>query len=401
MPTSRSSPAQIVGTGPWARFDDLRAGGGLRFARPSRVLVAERPAEILDVLAEVERATAAGSWAFGYLAYEAAGALDPALPSRPAPEGLPLAWFGLGAAPVSVPPIAQGAAGRYRAQPWRPAWTPQQHARAVGAVRAKIAAGETYQCNLTVRLHSRVEGDLTGLYADLAPAQGGSHNAYLDLGRWVIASASPELFFEIAGDRLLMRPMKGTARRGRSPAQDHALGEALRTSPKERAENVMIVDLMRNDAARVAETGSVSVPALCRLERYPTVLQLTSDVTARLRPEVGLIDVLRALFPCGSITGAPKRRTMQLIDELEPEPRGVYCGAVGVVGPPDAPIRARFSVAIRTVVADRAAGGAAVYGTGGGITWSSDPAAEHAELLAKAAILDGCTGDVELISRPG
>ncbi|MFC5997033.1 aminodeoxychorismate synthase component I [Pseudonocardia hispaniensis] len=391
---------QIVRTAPWARFDDLRAGTALRCAGPSRVLVAERPTEVLDVLAEVDRATRAGSWAYGYLAYEAASALDPTLPARAGPEGLPLAWFGLCAEPEPVTPIEPRAAGRYRAQPWRPGWTPQEHARAVDAVRAQIAAGETYQCNLTVRLHSRIDGDLTGLYADLALAQGGAHNVYLDLGRWVIASASPELFFEIAGNRLLMRPMKGTSRRGRSPAQDRALGEALRMSPKERAENVMIVDLMRNDAARIAETGSVSVRALCRLERYPTVLQLTSDVTARLRPETGLVDVLRALFPCGSITGAPKRRTMQLISELEPEPRGVYCGAIGLVGPPDAAVRARFNVAIRTVVADRASG-AAVYGTGGGITWSSEPAAEHAELLAKAAILDHRTEQAELISRIG
>jgi para-aminobenzoate synthetase/4-amino-4-deoxychorismate lyase len=202
----------------------------------------------------------------------------------------------------------------------------------------------------------------------------------------VIASASPELFFEWSGDLLRTRPMKGTAARGRTPAEDRALAQGLRSSPKELAENLMIVDLLRNDLSRVARTGGLDVPALFTVERYPTVWQLTSEVTARVRDDVGLLDVFRALFPCGSVTGAPKARTMRLIRDLETGPRGVYCGAIGLVAPPGAAFRARFAVAIRTAVVDRGTG-AAVFGAGGGITWDSDPAAERAELLAKAAIL--------------
>jgi para-aminobenzoate synthetase/4-amino-4-deoxychorismate lyase len=257
----------------------------------------------------------------------------------------------------------------------------------VREVRSRIAAGETYQCNLTTRLTRAADGDPEDLYRDLALAQRGAYNAYLDTGRFVVASASPELFFELSGDRLLMRPMKGTAARGRTVAEDERIVARLRSSPKERAENVMIVDLVRNDLARVAAAGSVRVPRLLHAERFATVHQLTSDVTARLRPGVGLTGIFRALFPCGSVTGAPKARTMELIRDVEDSPRGVYCGAIGLVAPPGAPQRARFSVAIRTVLVDRERG-SATYGTGGGITWGSRPAAEYAELLAKARVLD-------------
>ena len=251
-----------------------------------------------------------------------------------------------------------------------------------------------------------VRGDPFGLYRDLALGQRGAHNAYLDLGRFAVASASPELFFERRGDQILLRPMKGTARRGRHLREDEVLAQRLRHSAKEQAENVMIVDLLRNDVARVAETGSVAVPALFTVERYETVLQLTSDVTARLRPGTGLVELFRALFPCGSVTGAPKASSMEVIRSLEPTPRGVYCGAIGLVGPPDAPVRARFNVAIRTAVVDTETGDA-VYGTGGGITWDSEPAAEHAEVLTKTAVLVGppagvrAAGDHAVRTAPG
>jgi para-aminobenzoate synthetase/4-amino-4-deoxychorismate lyase len=256
----------------------------------------------------------------------------------------------------------------------------------VATVREHIAAGDTYQCNLTDRLRTTVGGDAQALYARLALAQRGAYNAYLDLGRHVVASASPELFFEWAGDEVRTRPMKGTAPRGRTTAEDAQQTHLLRTSAKERAENLMIVDLLRNDLGRIADVGSVRVDELFSLERYPTVWQMTSQVSARIQPGIGLLDLFRALFPCGSVTGAPKRRTMQLIDALEPSPRGIYCGAVGLVAPPTAPFRARFNVAIRTVVLDRPSG-RAVYGAGGGITWDSDAGRERAELHAKAAVL--------------
>ncbi|SHK49530.1 para-aminobenzoate synthetase / 4-amino-4-deoxychorismate lyase [Pseudonocardia thermophila] len=380
--------------GSWARFDDMRSGRALAFTGPFRELVARHPDEVRPVLAEVARRTAAGEWAAGFVAYEAAPGLDAALRTHPPQEGLPLVWFGIGPAPVEVDPVALPPAGPgWR---WTPRWDADRHARAVQAVRERIAAGDTYQVNLTMRLEAPIAEHPRRLYARLAHAQRGAHHAFLDTGRFAIAGASPELFFELRGDHVLMRPMKGTARRGRTTAEDAEIVAALRASSKERAENIMIVDLVRNDLARIARTGTVRVPALVRPEKYETVHQLTSDVEARLLPGAGLVDVFEALFPCGSVTGAPKAATMDIIAELEDLPRGVYCGAVGFVAPPTAPVQARFSVAIRTVVADRLRDHA-VYGSGGGITWSSDPAAEHAEVLAKAAVLDVQPEDVHLI----
>jgi para-aminobenzoate synthetase/4-amino-4-deoxychorismate lyase len=361
-----------------ARFDDLVAGRAWAFPPPYRVLTTSRAGRVADVLAEV---AASGDWAYGYVSYEAAAGLDPALPVfAPAADDPPLVWFGLCGGPVEVPVLSPAAAASAR---WTPDWTEQEHAFAVRAVREQIAAGETYQCNLTSRLRADFEQNPFDLYAALATAQRGAHHAYLDTGRFVVASASPELFFDWTGDRIRTRPMKGTAARSDDPAEDRSRAAALRSSAKERAENVMIVDLLRNDLARIAAVGSVEVPSLLALERFPTVWQLTSEVTARLRPSCGLVDVFRALFPCGSVTGAPKAASMRVIRSLESGPRGVYCGAVGMVAPGR---RARFNVAIRTAVVDRAAG-TAVYGAGGGITWDSSPAAEWAELLAKAAVL--------------
>ncbi|OHV36642.1 MULTISPECIES: aminodeoxychorismate synthase component I [Pseudofrankia] len=371
----------------YARFDDLSAGVAWEFPRTAFTLEAARPGDVTGLLADVEAAAADGWWAYGFVAYEAAAGLDPALAVDAPVPGLPLAWFGVSPPPRLVPPVRASDLGAYRVGEWAAAWDEDEHTARVEAVRREIAAGETYQCNLTTRLTAETEGDERSLYADLALGQRGSYNAYLDLGRFAVASASPELFFETSGRAVRMRPMKGTARRGETPAQDAAIVAALRASEKERAENIMIVDLVRNDLARVATTGSVRVTSLCRAERYETVHQLTSGVAAALRPEAGLVDVFRALFPCGSVTGAPKARTMELIRELEDGPRGVYCGAIGMVAPPGAAsFEARFSVPIRTALVDRAAG-LATYGAGGGITWSSVPAAEYAELRAKAEIL--------------
>ncbi|MBY8863383.1 aminodeoxychorismate synthase component I [Nocardia sp. CA2R105] len=343
-------------------------------------------AEVAPLLQEVQRATREGWWAFGFLAYEAAAGLDPDLSVHEPADGLPLAWFGITTAPERTSIIRAPAHRAFDVGEWRCDWGPDEHRNRVEAIRRYIAQGEIYQCNLTTRMTAPVVGDLTQLYARMAIAQGGAYNAYLDLGRFVIASASPELFFDATGNQLTMRPMKGTARRGRTEVEDREIVARLRSSEKERAENIMIVDLVRNDLARLAVTGGVRVTALCRTERYGTVHQLTSDVVGRLRPDVALPEIFGALFPCGSVTGAPKHRTMQIIRELEADPRGVYCGAIGVVAPSATGIRARFNVAIRTLVADRDRA-MSTYGTGGGITWDSRADAEYDELTAKAAVL--------------
>ncbi len=294
---------------------------------------------------------------------------------------------------MAVPPDR----GRdYSLEPWQPSWTPAGHRADVERVRDHIAAGDIFQGNLTGRLRSRVSGDLTQLYADLVHNQRTRFGAWLETGSHVLASASPELFFEWSGDRLLTRPMKGTAARGRTTAEDEQVVAALAASTKERAENIIVVDLLRNDVSRVADVGSVAAPVLCRPERYETVWQLTSDVVGTVPASTPLVDVFRALFPCGSVTGAPKPRAMEIIRDVETSPRGVYCGTIGWVAPPGEPVRARFSVAIRTSVVD-CSDGTVTYGTGGGITWASDPVAELAELDTKAAILHRPYREVQLI----
>ncbi len=381
---------------PTARFDDTLTGRTWGFAAPREQYVAREVADVAPVLDKVARASARGAWAFGYVGYEAAPGLDPGLPVREPIAELPLAWFGVADAPVPTHPLAADPEPAHAGREWSVDWDAARHREAVQAVKSQIAAGETYQCNLTSRARGRVD-DPERFYADLALGQRGSYAAYLDLGRFVVASASPELFFETGQGQVRMRPMKGTAARGRTTAEDTDRLGVLRASPKERAENVMIVDLVRNDLTRVAETGTVVTRSLCRVERYETVFQLTSEVTAQLRPDVELVDLFRALFPCGSVTGAPKPRTMALIRDVEDAPRGVYCGAIGMVAPPGAaPFDARFSVAIRTALLDRRSG-TAIFGTGGGITWSSEPAGEYREMRAKTRVLDERPADFHLI----
>ncbi|MDN5900629.1 MAG: chorismate-binding protein, partial [Brachybacterium sp.] len=353
---------------PVARFDDVAAGRSLQFSRAERVIRAHRPEQVRPALAEVEEAVAGGAWAFGMIAYEAAAGLDADARVHAPQEGLPLVWFGIAEAPdEQVSPLTTGEG--FEIASWVPDWTSAQHAARVDAVRAAIAEGVTYQCNLTTRLRSRFTGDAFGLYGELAHRQRGAHHAFLDLEEHTVVSASPESFLSWQDGRLHAAPMKGTAARGQGPVQDRAAREALRASEKDRAENVMIVDLLRNDLARVCEPGSVQVTDLLRAEQYPTLWQLTSSVQGRPRPGTGLVQMLEALFPCGSITGAPKLSTMGLIAELEDAPRGAYCGALGYLAPGPVP-RARFNVAIRTVVID-GADGSAVYGAGGGVTWAS------------------------------
>lgn len=380
----RRLPAPPLTPVPAARFDDLVAGCATELDGFRSALVARHPHEVVPVLARVEEHAAAGRWVAGFVAYEAAAGLDPALavdpPAGPG-DGTPLAWFGVFARRRPAAALTPSPPGGPTPD-WNLDTGPAEHAALVGRIRDHIEAGDVYQCNLTARYRAGLEGDPFALYRDLALAQGGGHCAFVDTGEVAVACASPELFFERRGDVVTTRPMKGTARRGRWPAEDDAAGTALAASAKDRAENVMIVDLLRNDLGRVAAFGTVAVPALWTLERYPTVFQLTSTVTARVRPGTSLVDLFGALFPSGSVTGAPKRRAMQLIAEVEASPRGVYCGAVGLVGPDGA----RFSVAIRTAVVDRRRG-TAVYGAGGGIVWDSEPAAEYAELASKAAVL--------------
>jgi para-aminobenzoate synthetase/4-amino-4-deoxychorismate lyase len=365
----------------------------LIFRDPREVIRADRPGEVRTALERVGRAVGGGRWAAGMMAYEAAAGIDPAFGGRAdAPlGGLPLVWFGIYDAPQALdePPPPADADG-FRLSPWRPSLTPGDYAAQLERIRAWIAAGDTYQVNFTYPLRARFEGDPLALLAALGRAQPTGFGALLRLPDHLIASASPELFFAQEGDRVLARPMKGTARRGRWPEEDARRAAALTENAKDRAENVMIVDLLRNDLGRLAIPGSVRVEELFAVERYPTLLQMTSTISART--EADPVAVLEALFPCGSVTGAPKIRTTRIIAELEDAARGIYTGAIGWIAPGR---RARFSVAIRTLQVDleeeASAGeslhGQATFGVGGGITWYSDPQAEHREALTKAAMV--------------
>ncbi len=349
-------------------------------------VVAAEPGDVPAVLAEVEAAVAGGLWAAGLVAYEAAPGFDPAMTVVAGPQGgTPPAWFALYEERGPAPAIER-VAGEYQLGEWAASVDAKRYAAAVGRIREHIAAGDTYQVNYSMRLIAPFAGDPEALYRDLASAQSGGYGAFLDLGdRWVL-SASPELFFEWRGDMLTTRPMKGTAPRGRWPEEDERRRRGLLASEKDRAENLMIVDLLRNDLGRVADFGTVEVESLFAAEQFDTVWQLTSTITGRARVGIGVADVFKALFPCGSVTGAPKIRTMELISELEAVPRGVYCGAVGFMAPPGAVgPRAAFNVAIRTVEID--GDGRATYGVGGGITYDSTGAGEHEEALVKAAVL--------------
>ena len=354
-------------------------------------VVAHQREEVLPALAEVERAVARGWHAAGYLSYEAAGGFDPVLKTRDGPP--PLLWFGLFDERQRVAAGSLTPRGEYSLSPWQPSIPRSTYDEAIGRIRAYIAAGDTYQVNFTFRMRADFSGDDRAFYRDLCQSQRASYCAYLDLGRYRILSASPELFFSLRDGVLTARPMKGTRPRGRWPEEDEELAAALQSSEKDRAENVMIVDLLRNDLGRVSEMGSVAVPRLWEVERYETVLQMTSTVTSRMRHGVTLRELLTALFPCGSVTGAPKVRTMQIISELEDSPRGVYTGSIGFVSPGP---EARFSVAIRTVWLDTI-GGRAEFGVGGGITFDSSPQGEYEECVTKARVLTERRPDFALL----
>ena len=377
-----------------ARFDDLTRGGtSFRLVEPVGVFEATRPDEVVGVLDAAEGAAARGLWVAGFVAYEAASGLDPSLQvrSREATDPfarLPLAWFAMfEQREDTVLPEPQGDPEVGHPGAWRPSVGRDAYDLSIASIHERIAAGDTYQVNHTIRLRSQVQGDDRGLYRDLCYAQRGAYAGYLNLGRYRVLSASPELFFRRDGDTLTTRPMKGTAPRGRWPDEDAAIADALRGSVKDRAENAMIVDLLRNDMGRVARPGSVRWSDVFGLERYETVWQLTSTVSCTARADVGLVDLFRGLFPCGSVTGAPKVETMRIIAGLEDSPRGVYCGAVGYLAPEGSGHpQARFNVPIRTVLVD-ADTGAAEYGVGGGITWDSRAGSEYDEVVAKARVL--------------
>jgi len=337
--------------------------------------------EVIPLLRGAEAAAKDGLWAALALSYEAAPAFDSALKVQPSSE-FPLAWMGVFQEPSSTD-FNSIPNSPFRISEWEPQIDRREYRQAILSIRDFIERGDTYQINFTFPLRGCVVGDSFSCFRAIAESQGAAYSAYLDIGSHRILSFSPELFVERRGNDLMTRPMKGTLARGRWLEEDCERVEQLRGSPKDRAENVMIVDLLRSDLGKVAETGSVKVTELFAVECLSRVLQMTSTVTAVQRPDVTLVDILRALFPCGSVTGAPKCRSMAIIKELEHRPRGVYTGAIGFMGPNGDAV---FNVPIRTLAVD-VRDGAATFGVGGGITWDSTTEGEYEECCLKAKFL--------------
>ena len=373
---------------PFVLLDDAQAGGaGARLYRaPVEVIEARAAADVRPALAALREAKARGLNAAGFIGYEAGAAIEPRF-AVTAGGPTPLMWFGLfeeyeTSDAAGVAALLPDPAGAWASTP-QPAIQRSDYDERIARVLDLIAAGDIYQANLTFPAEVRIAGDPIALYARLRQQAQARYGAIVRTGTELILSLSPELFFRLDGDRLLARPMKGTARRGATPDEDRIARTVLAGDDKQRAENLMIVDLLRNDLARVARPGSVAVPAMFTIETYPTIHQMVSDVTADLAPDLDAIDAIEALFPCGSITGAPKLRASEVIAAVEQAPRGLYTGAIGRI---DAGGDAAFNVAIRTlsIAADKTR---ATIGLGSGIVADSRADEEWAECLAKGAVV--------------
>ena len=356
---------------------------GLRhlFTKPIKELKTRDIDQVETLLREVEAYQEAGFYAVGYVSYEAAPAFEKKLAVHPAPlMGEYLLYFTIHQEVETLPFPEDYEAVDLPAN-WKEEVEAPAYQEAIKIIHHHIRQGDTYQVNYTVQLSQELEGDPLAIYNRLVVEQKAHYNAFIQHDDVAILSISPELFFEQEDRLLTTRPMKGTTRRGLTNQADLKEAAWLKADPKNRAENMMIVDLLRNDMNRISEIGSEQVTRLCQVEQYSTVWQMTSTIESRLRPEVDLVQAFQALFPCGSITGAPKISTMEIIQQTEIAPRGVYCGTIGILLPRGKRI---FNVAIRTL---QMQGTKAIYGVGGGITWDSTWEGEYRETKQKSAVL--------------
>ncbi|GAK39367.1 aminodeoxychorismate synthase component I [Paenibacillus urinalis] len=360
------------------------------FTNPIEIIEARDISEIRAALERVEQYTKEGYYAAGYVSYEAAPAFDSAFEVHQNTV-LPLLWFGIFDQVHNDEIHFECEA--FEVSEWSPTIEEHTYKDHIRQIHQAIRRGDTYQVNYTMRLRSKFEGNPYNFYTRLCLAQQADYSAMVHMGDYSILSASPELFFKKKGRQIETRPMKGTVRRGVTLEEDEILSEWLRNSEKNRAENVMITDLLRNDLGVIAEPGSVEVPHLFNIEKYYTLFQMTSTVTANIKEEAGLFDTFKALFPCGSITGAPKISTMHLIQELENTPREIYCGSIGIINPDGSAV---FNVAIRTVWIDHCTN-IAEYGVGGGITWDSTAEEEYQEARTKALLLTEVRPEFQLL----
>lgn len=376
-------------TSPFILFRDDFSGSEVLFDRPREIVVADTPEDFAPALARAEAARRAGKWLAGYFSYEAGYLLEPKLaPLLPGGRRTPLVCLGVFDGPsderLPLPGEPQTNGPIFDA---RPAWTLDDYRRRFDRLHRHLREGDCYQGNLTFPFDARWSGDPLSAFAALARRQKVKYGALVSLGGPILLSRSPELFFEIGADGYIeTHPMKGTAPRGRTREEDERNREFLRNDPKNQAENRMIVDLLRNDISLIGEVGSLDVPELFRIESYATVHQMVSRVRAKLLPSLTIGRIFAALFPCGSITGAPKIRAMEVLRALEERPRDAYCGAIGWIEPGG---RMRFNVAIRTITLH--ADGEAVFNVGGGVVFDSVAEEEYSECLLKARFVTGTT----------
>ncbi|TAT85429.1 aminodeoxychorismate synthase component I [Rhizobium ruizarguesonis] len=377
-------------TQPTILFRDDVTGQVMLFAEPAEIIVARTRAEFFAGLARMEQAKAAGKWLAGYMAYEVGYLFEEKLaPFAREHRDTPLICFGVFDAPQpDTHPLAQPKQRleneEFLTAP-KAAWDFPIYKERFDRLHKHLRLGDAYQANLTMPVEARWNGDPRAAFWSLIERQPVKYGALVDLGGPIILSRSPELFFRTDEQGWIeTHPMKGTAKRGTTAAEDAEIIEAMRSDIKTQAENRMIVDLLRNDISRITEVGTLDVPKLFDIETYPTVHQMVSHVQARLRPDLSIRDIFSALFPCGSITGAPKMRAMELLHALEDAPRDAYCGAIGMISPTGA---MRFSVAIRTITLFE--GGRAVFNVGGGIVFDSTAEAEYEECLLKARFAVG------------
>ncbi|PDV88194.1 aminodeoxychorismate synthase, component I [Rhizobium sp. H4] len=387
---SRTNRKRCVADQPYILFRDDTSGQVMLFAEPVEIIAARTPAEFFSGLARMEEARAEGKWLAGYMAYEAGYLFEEKLSSFAGENRkTPLLCFGVFDAPQpDTHPLAQPKQRleneEFLTEP-KAAWDFPIYKERFDRLYEHLRLGDAYQANLTMPVEVRWNGDPRAAFWSLIERQPVKYGALVDLGGPVILSRSPELFFRTDEQGWIeTHPMKGTAKRGATAAEDAEIITAMRNDIKTQAENRMIVDLLRNDISRITEVGTLDVPKLFDVETYPTVHQMVSHVQARLRPGLSIRDIFAALFPCGSITGAPKMRAMEILHALEDAPRDAYCGAIGMISPSGA---MRFSVAIRTITLFER--GRAVFNVGGGIVFDSTAEAEYEECLLKARFAVG------------
>ena len=361
---------------------DFRAlGERYTFTQPIKELKTRNVVEVADLLAQVERYQEQGYYVVGYVSYEAAPAFEEKLAVHKAPLLAEYLLYFTVHDKVETSPIPLTYDEVDLPSNWQEVTSAADYEKAIAQIHHHLRQGDTYQVNYTVQLKQDLSANPFAIYNRMVVEQEAGYNAYVEHDEMAVISMSPELFFEQNCHELTTRPMKGTTQRGMTDQEDLEQASWLEQDSKNRSENMMIVDLLRNDMNRISEVGSEHVERLCQVEQYSTVWQMTSTIKSWLREDVDLVEIFRSLFPCGSITGAPKIATMEIIKELEPRPRGVYCGTIGLLLPNG---RRIFNVAIRTIQLHQ---GRAIYGVGGGITWDSTWESEYREIHQKSAVL--------------